>query len=253
MPVKKTNMKTEGYKKRFYRSRINTGDLFRTHLMVQETDLLILTDKPVDKGFVLSRIKFYRDKIEEYINYKDRRFLAALKPVTVEFASHRIIKEMAGQSAKANVGPMASVAGAIAQFLGRDLLAKGFRDVIIENGGDIFMKSSRPVKVGLYAGKNKSLNKVNLKIQPEQTPLGICTSSATIGHSVSFGNADNVVIIASSAVLADALATAVCNKVKSADDIKRAIEFGSSIRGVKGIIIILGNILATWGKVELTR
>jgi ApbE superfamily uncharacterized protein (UPF0280 family) len=246
-------MKTEGYQKRFYRSRVNSPDLFKTRIAVKETDLLILTDKPVDKEFVLSRINFYRDKIEEYINYKDRRFLVALKPVVVESTSPRIIKEMAGQSKKANVGPMASVAGAIAQFLGRDLLAKGFRDVIIENGGDIFMEISRPVKVGLYAGKNKSLNKINLKIQPEQTPLGVCTSSATIGHSVSFGNADNVVIIAANAILADAMATAVCNRVKSADDIKRAIKFGSSVKGVRGIIIILGNILATWGKVELVR
>jgi uncharacterized protein len=246
-------MKTERYQKRSYRSRVNSPELFKARVAVKETDLLILTDKPVDKGFILARINFYRDKIEEYINYKDRRFLVALKPVAVESTSHRIIKEMAGQSAKVNVGPMAAVAGAIAQFLGRDLLAKGFRDVIIENGGDIFMKNTRTVRVGLYAGKNKRLNKINVKIQPEQASLGICTSSATIGHSVSFGNADNVVIIASSAVLADALATAVCNMVKSADDIKRAIAFGSSVKGVRGIIIIFGNILATWGKVELTR
>lgn len=246
-------MKTEGYQKRFYRSRVNSADLFKTRVAVKETDLLILTDKPVDKEFVRARINFYRDKIEEYINYKDRRFLVALKPVVVESASPRIIKEMAGQSKKANVGPMASVAGAIAQFLGRDLLGKGFRDVIIENGGDIFIKRTRPVKVGLYAGRNKKLNKISLKIEPEETPLGICTSSATLGHSVSFGNADNVVIIAANAILADAMATAVCNMVKSADDIKRAIKFGSSIKGVKGIIIIFGNILATWGKVELVR
>jgi len=246
-------MKTERCQKRSYRSRVNSPELFKVRVAVKETDLLILTDKPVDKGFVLARVNFYRDKIEEYINYKDRRFLVALKPVAVESTSHRIIKEMAGQSAKVNVGPMASVAGAIAQFLGRDLLAKGFRDVIIENGGDIFMKNTRPVRVGLYAGKNKRLNKINLKIQPEQSPLGICTSSATIGHSVSFGNADNVVIIASSAVLADALATAVCNMVKSADDIKCAVAFGSSVKGARGIIIIFGNILATWGEVEFSR
>ena len=246
-------MKTEGYQKRFYRRRINSADLFRSLIAVKETDLLILTDRPVDKKFVLGRINFYRDKIEEYINYKDRRFLVALKPVAVESTSPRIIKEMAAQSAKANVGPMASVAGAIAQFLGRDLLVKGFRDVIIENGGDIFIKCTRLVKVGLYAGRNKKLNKISLKVKPQDSPLGICASSATLGHSVSFGNADNVVIIASSAVLADALATAVCNMVKSRDDLDRAIAFGSSVKGVMGIIIIFGNILATWGKVELVR
>ncbi|MCK9594057.1 MAG: UPF0280 family protein [Candidatus Omnitrophica bacterium] len=246
-------MKTEGYKKRYYRGRVNAGDLFKIRVAVKDTDLLILTDKPADKRFIESKIIFYRDKIEEYVNYKDRRFIAALKPIAVESTSHRIIKEMAVQSAKANVGPMASVAGAIAQFLGRDLLAKGFRDVIIENGGDIFMKSTRPVKVGLYAGKNKRLNKINVKIQPERSPLGICTSSATIGHSVSFGNADSAVVIADSAVLADALATAVCNMVKSRDDIGRAIAFGSSIKGVRGIMIILSDTLATWGQVELSR
>jgi ApbE superfamily uncharacterized protein (UPF0280 family) len=246
-------MKTDRYQKRFYRNKGCSADLFRTEIIVGETDLLILTDKPLDREFALTRVKFYRDKIEEYINYKDKRFLASLKPIVVESTSHKIIKEMAEQSAKVNVGPMAAVAGAIAQFLGKDLLRRGFREVIVENGGDIFLKTTRMVKIGIYAGRNKAVNKMSLKIRPEQTPLGICTSSGKLGHSLSFGNADSVVVISKNAVLADAQATAVCNRVKTKGDIPRAISFGYSVKGIEGLVIILGKTLATWGKIEFTR
>jgi ApbE superfamily uncharacterized protein (UPF0280 family) len=243
-------MKTNKYQKRFYRNWVYAKNLYKNEIIVKETDLEILTDKPLDREFVIKKINFYRGQIEDYINYKDRRFLTALKPIPVDVESGAIIKEMARYSQKANVGPMATVAGAIAQFLGKDLLKKGYRDVIVENGGDIFLKTTHAIKVGLYAGKAKKFNKICLRIKPEDTPLGICSSSGTVGHSLSFGFADSAVIISKNTTLADAVATAVGNLLKSKADFQRAIACGRSIRGVLGIAIIFRNNLASWGRIK---
>jgi hypothetical protein len=242
-------MKSPKYQKRFYRDWIYSGDLFRKRVVVRETDLEILCDKPVDEEYVTARINKYREQIESYIS-KDERFLTALKPLPVEFSAAPIVREMAASSRKANVGPMATVAGAIARYVGRDILRKGAKAVIIENGGDIFLKVTRPIKVGLFAGKKKLLSRLSLKIKPQETPLGICASSGTIGHSLSFGNADCAVIMAQNATLADAVATATANRVQTKADLERAIKFARSIKGVRAAVIIFRNNLASWGKVE---
>jgi hypothetical protein len=198
----------------------------------------------------MRRIAYYRDRLEEYINYKDRRFLTSLKPICVESGSPAIIRQMAEQSRKAGVGPMAAVAGAVAQCVGADLLRRGYRDVVVENGGDIFLKLRRPLSVGLFAGKNRMLSSLAIGIDPKDTPLGICTSSSTIGHSLSFGKADAVAILAGNAALADAVATATANRVRAKADMPGAIEFARSIKGVRAAVIVFRNTLATWGKIR---
>lgn len=245
-------MKSSKYQKRFYRDFVRADDLYKSQITVRETDLHILTDKPVDKFFVEKKIIFYRAQIESYIQ-KDRNFLDSLKPITVELNAAPIVKKMSSAVREANVGPMAAVAGAIAEFLGKDLLRKGCKEVIIENGGDIFLKITQPRIVGIYAGKSKPLSKLYLKIKPEDTPLGICTSSGTVGHSLSFGLADSVVILAKSAVLSDAVATATANLVRKKSDFKKAIDFASSIKNVSGVVIILKNSLASCGNIEFAK
>ena len=242
-------MKRPEYQKRFYRDWTYPGNLCRQRIVVGESDLEILTDKPIDEKFATAKLEKYRRQIELYIT-RDERFLTSLKPLVVELNSPKIVKEMAKQSRKANVGPMAAVAGAIAQFVGRDILRQGIKTVIIENGGDIFLKTTRPVKVGLFSGKTKLLSKLRLKIRPGETPLGICASSGTIGHSLSFGNADCVVIIAKNAVLADAVATATANRVRFKADLTTAINFARSVKGVRAAAVVLRNNLASWGKIE---
>jgi ApbE superfamily uncharacterized protein (UPF0280 family) len=242
-------MKTDNYQKRFYRDWVKAKELYLTHILEKETDLQILTDKPLDKNFVKERIRLYRWNIENYID-RDRRFLVALKPIAVELNAPLIVKQMAEQSKKANVGPLAAVAGAVAEFLGRDLLKKGYKDVIIENGGDIFLKTRKICTIGICAGKSKLWNKLSLKVKPKDTPMGICTSSGTIGHSLSFGCADGVIILSKNTALADAVATAAGNLVKSKEDLQRAVDFAKSIRGVLGVAIIVKNSLISWGKIE---
>lgn len=245
-------MKSSAYQRRFYREWVKSKDLHLTHLIERETDLQILTDKPLNKEFIRERIRLYRWDIENYIN-KDRRFLTALKPLEVELDAPAIVREMAFQAKKANVGPMAAVAGTVAEFLGRDLLKGGYKEVIIENGGDIFLKIRKIRTVGIYSGKSRLWQNLKLKIKPKDTPLSICTSSGTIGHSLSFGAADLIAILSKNAALADAAATATGNRVRSKEDLQSALEFARKIKGVSGIIIIIKNSLISWGKVEFIR
>ncbi len=243
-------MKSDKYQERFYRQWVFPKGMQQAHLTVQETDLQVITDKPIDKQFLLKRVRLYRRQIEGYVN-RDRRFLTILKPIAVELTASAIVKEMAEAAGKAGVGPMASVAGAIAQFLGRDLVRKGFKYIVIENGGDIYLNINRPVKIGIYAGESKLSGRLFLKIKPGDTPLGVCTSSGTIGHSLSFGYADSVVILAKNASLADAVATAAGNKVNSKSDLSLALDFVRSIRGITGCLIVIKDDFVVWGNIEL--
>jgi len=223
-----------------------------TQITEKETDLQILTNKPADKNFLQERINLYRWQIENYIS-RERKFLTSLKPICVELNAPPIVKEMTKQARKANVGPMAAVAGAIAEFLGRDLLRKGYQEVIIENGGDIFLKTTKTRKIGIYAGRSKLWQGLGLKIKAKETPLGVCTSSGSVGHSLSFGRADSVVVLAKNTALADAVATACGNRVQSARDLQGAVDFARAIPGIRGVAIILKKQLISWGELQFAQ
>jgi ApbE superfamily uncharacterized protein (UPF0280 family) len=139
-------------------------------------------------------------------------------------------------SGLAHVGPMASVAGAVAEFVSKDLLPLS-DELIIENGGDIYLETSKERTIGLYAGPSPLSLKVGLIITPEDAPLGVCTSSATVGPSLSFGKADAVCILSKSGALADAAATAVGNVVKERKDIERGLNLGK-IEGINGVLTL---------------
>lgn len=160
-----------------------------------------------------------------------------------------IVRDMLKASITANVGPMAAVAGAMAEFVGKDMEPKSSQ-VIVENGGDIYANSKVDLRVGIFAAESPLSNKLILKIQKEHMPIGICTSSATVGHSVSLGKADAVCVLSRSAALADAAASAIGNMVKKASDIKPAIETGSKIEGVLGIVVVIGKNMGAYGIVE---
>jgi len=145
---------------------------------------------------------------------------------------------------------MASVAGALAEFVGRDLL-KHSEDVIVENGGDVYIRCTKETRIGIYAAESPLSLKLAIRVSSAETPLGVCTSSATIGHSLSFGMADAVCVTSKSAVLADAAATRIGNRVKKKDDIKAAIEEGLKIPGVRGVLVIVGDTMGAAGDIEL--
>lgn len=217
-------------------------------VIVRETDLYIRTSSDL-KDRALKSVLKYRKQIEEYISYHPE-FAKTLKPLKLSGNYPMIIKNMTIASQKFDVGPMAAVAGAIAEFVGNDLME--FSDeVIIENGGDIYLSSKRNRTVAIYAGDSPLSGKYGLEIKADATPLGICTSSGTVGHSLSFGKADAAVTLANSASLADAAATAIGNMVKTGNDINPALDYAKRSGLLKGVIIIKDDSMGAWGDIEL--
>lgn len=239
---------------RTYRRLFRQEDLAHFQVVVRETDLFIgirrnrLTPELADRANRF--VRTLRQELEAYIA-EDPGFLRALTPYPVAATAPQIARDMTAAADAAGVGPMAAVAGAFAEYTGRFLIRYS-RDVLVENGGDLFIKSNRQRTIGVFAGPSPFSNRVGLVISPEMTPLGICTSSGTLGHSLSYGKADAVTILARTATLADAVATAAANRVQSPEDLTAAVDFALSIEGVYGALAVIGTQLAVRGHVKLT-
>ena len=233
---------------RTYRHWIEGKDLVAFNVTVKETDLYLRATANLQRKAHRMVLK-YRSQLEGYIK-RNPDFLKSLEPIPMPQYAPEIVKQMVQAGQECGVGPMAAVAGAIAEYVGRELLTFS-PEVIVENGGDIYLKILKKRTVGIYAGESPLTGKLGLEISAKDTPLGVCTSSGTVGHSLSYGNADAVVVTAKSATLADAAATAIGNRVSGAKDINGAIEYGQGIGNLKGIVIIVGENMGVWGEVKL--
>jgi len=125
------------------------------------------------------------------------------------------------------------------------------QQVIVENGGDIFLKVNRPVTVSIFAGDSPLSEKIGLTIPNRQMPIGICSSSGTVGHSLSMGVADAVCLLSSSAILADGAATALGNRIKSKEQLEIVAQWADKMEGILGGVVVIGDSMAAWGDVEL--
>jgi len=236
------------YEERTYRNYVRADNLVKFEVIEKETDLLILADKDLtDKAS--AAVAQYRRELEKYIA-SDPQFEKTFSPYRIRYDAPPIARAMAAAARRAKVGPMAAVAGAMAEFVGRDLLAYS-QEVIVENGGDIFLKIKQPRKVGIYAGRSPFSEKIAIEVDPRPKSFSVCTSSGTVGHSFSFGKADAVVIIAADAALADAAATAVGNVVKEITDIESGLNAAGKIKGLDGVLIIKDDQLGALGKIKL--
>jgi len=236
------------YQPRTYRDSLKTAGLVSFTVVIKETDLFIAASHAAERD-AQKAVLDARYNIEQYIqNHPD--FLTSLTPLPADHYAPEIVREMLNASAAAGVGPMAAVAGAVAEHVGRELL-KQCDEVIVENGGDIFLRVMRDITISVFAGSSPLSNRIGIKIDAHTSPLGICTSSGTVGPSLSFGTADAVTILSPSASRADAAATAVGNLVKSSADIAQAIEAGNKIQGVSGILIIKDDQMGVWGNINL--
>jgi ApbE superfamily uncharacterized protein (UPF0280 family) len=236
------------YQPRTYRRWIKDDALVSFNVVVKETDLYIRAARNLEAEAIEAVIK-YRTQLEEYIE-SHPLFLHSLQPYAVGEDAPDIVKDMARAAGMVGVGPMAAVAGAIAEAVGRDLLVYS-PEVIVENGGDIFIRVSQASLIGVYAGESTFTGKIALEINPEQTPLGICTSSGTVGHSLSLGAADAVIVLSHSTAMADAAATAIGNKVTADGDIDLVIEQVKAMPELVGTVIIKGDRMGMWGDVKL--
>lgn len=233
---------------RSYRHWVEGKDLAAFTVTVKETDLYIRAAANLQRKARRLVLK-YREQMEGYIA-KHPEFQTSLEPLSVPEDAPDIVKNMILAGNAAGVGPMAAVAGAVAEYVGRGLLEFS-PEVIVENGGDIYIKSLKKRVIGVYAGDSPLTGKIGLEIDGAATPLGVCTSSGTVGHSLSYGQADAVVVVAPSALLADAAATAIGNRVKTAADIDGAIGLGREITGLAGLVIIKGDSIGLWGDIRL--
>lgn len=218
-------------------------------VVVAQTDLFIIADKNLHRQ-ALDAVHEARALIQSYILLHPE-FGSSLEPVEVAKDSSKIISDMAAGSEKCGVGPMAAVAGAVAAYTAEHL--SGFSsEVIVENGGDIYMISHKPRIVGLLADP-ESGTRVGLKLNAEDFPLSICSSSGRIGHSLSLGCGDLVSIISKDACFADSAATALANLLHTPADVPVVIEKAKllSKSGLEGVFVQFDSKIGAWGRIEL--
>jgi hypothetical protein len=236
------------YNDRFYRQWMGRSSLERFQVKVKESDLFILCSKKMKK-IAYQTLKEVRRQIEIYIE-KNRMFAVSLEPIPVAEDAPPIIAKMARAAETWNVGPMAAVAGLVAEEVGARL-AEDCDVVMVENGGDVYVKAPEPVRLALYAGEDSPFtDKVIFQVDATHG-LGVCTSSAAVGPSLSFGRADAVVAIHGETAFADAAATSLANRIKSKEDVDRIVGEQEKRELLHGLIACCGDRLGIWGSVEL--
>ena len=222
--------------------------LFKEPLRIKESSCTIISDKKFGFEIANSSIRKNRNDLEKYCK-KDSSFLDALEPIPVTNAP-LVVELMADYAKKAEVGPMASVAGVLADLAVLDMKSGGCEVAVVENGGEVSAFSNTPIDVGLSAGDTSLSNRFGFRLT--DFPVGVATSSARFSHALSFGEAEAVTIFCGNAGLADAVATAVCNEVKGkeyGDAIKLGIKKAKSIPDVLGVLIIYNELIGTWGNI----
>jgi len=241
------------YISRDYRSTMGGNRFKSVTVIYREIDLWVgINEFPVAektfKAHIYSEIKMHYNIIASYIKNRPE-FGTSYQPIKFDKQAPPQIKKMIKAGREADVGPMACVAGLIAERVGQKLLTDYHLDeVIVENGGDIFLKIQKPALIRIFAGESPLSNKLSLEIEAEPQPLGICTSSASVGHSKSFGKADAVVIVGASTSLADGLATRYCNQVKKTADIKSILDQCRKNKKIQTAAVILDNSFGVVGK-----
>ncbi len=238
-----------GYEPRTYRDQQGAEDLVAWRIVVEETDLHIQAEVELREA-ARAAAREARRQVQREIARRPE-FLTSLHPLYAPADAEAVPARMYAAAAVAEVGPMAAVAGAVAQYVGEALEGESAQ-VIIENGGDLYLRTARERVISVQGGASPLSGRVGL-VLPAGFTGGVCTSSGTVGHSYSAGRADAAVVVAEDAALADAAATALGNRVQSADDAEGAVQWALDLRGVAGALVIIGGTLAAGGGVELRR
>lgn len=243
---------------RRYRSLISPQGLVTFEVRVKESDLLLAAPRDLSeeaRSSILSQRRYIEERIEA-----DPGFLSSLEPLPLDPVRDElapaIIREMLAASHQAGTGPMAAVAGAMAHRVGLDLLTAQGREggrVIVENGGDLFLAAQNELIVAVHAGESPLSGRIGLRIPASAQPAGLSTSSGTVGHSLSLGRTDAAVVLSSDPARSDALATALGNRVGSAGDIQKALEWLARKEGVIGGLVVVGDQFGAWGDLNLVK
>lgn len=229
---------------KFYRKILNYTLPYQIEIKYKFTDIFILSDKKLDEKKILDKIKEIYEEIEKY-SIKKPLFISSLKPVNDE-KPPQLFKELFIYSKKTNLGPLAGIAGFFSKKIA-EFIKEKFEptNLIIENGGDIFLKREEESKILIYAGNSPFSMKIGFKLRSGEH--GIATSSRTVGHSLSFGNTDSLTVISNDPVISDFYATYFGNIIKNEKDIERALKTVEKISEVKGLIVILNDKIGIYG------
>ncbi len=234
--------------KNIYRNSIKYAEKYNWHIVYKYSDLIVSCNRDVI-GKIRSLLIEAYDLLESLID-KEPYFGKSLSPIKAKEDYPPIAKKMCEKAEIFNVGPMATVAGAICDYVASGLRGQCSR-LIIENGGDVFIKSNRDVDVGVYVKSKIFKDRIYLKIRSKDTPCGLCSSSGIFGHSLSMGNADLVVVLSGSTISADGAATSIANSIEKEVDINKVIELYKEKKDIRGILIVKGEGIGIWGKIEL--
>lgn len=243
-------MKT-AYTARSYRAASVRSDEKSFQALIEESDLWITCrkDAPADlPERVMHKLRELRSTLKAWVRLQPE-FGLSLVPLEVPESAPQIIKSMAAGGQRFNVGPMAAVAGAVAEAVAREF-AQESPEFIAENGGDIFMFSSRQRTVALLPNPASGVS-IGIQIAASLFPLSVCSSSSTIGHSLSFGKGELVTVLAKDAALADAAATSLCNRLKGKGDLQMVLNFAEESPEILGLFAQCGGELGLWGDIEL--
>jgi ApbE superfamily uncharacterized protein (UPF0280 family) len=216
----------------------------RHHIERQETIITLLCGNRYRSTAERAAAQF-RNLLTDHIR-RVPAFLTSHQPLLAPEGTDARILQMYEAASRTGVGPMASVAGAFADAVLQSLLAAGAPEAVADNGGDIALFITEPVRIGIYAG-NASVKRLAFHVEPAVRPLGICTSSGTVGHSFSYGRADAAVVISDDVILADAAATALGNRVKDKSDLTECFKFMDDIGEIQGAMVILDDQVAMYG------
>ncbi|MFA6681712.1 MAG: UPF0280 family protein [Sphaerochaeta sp.] len=243
------------YQERAYRRGMGFSRFSSVTVAVGESDLWIgyAPFSVAPDALVKESTRVLRRLRNEILNYPDSLFLSSLVPLRKrEDGVSPFLESMIRAARPSGTGPMASVAGAIAQEVGSVLKRKfSLDEIVVENGGDLYIDTLKPLSVTLFAGSNKLSGKVSIIVDMEHCPLGVCTSSAKVGHSHSFGRADAVMVACKDAALADAYATAFCNMVREEADVERVSRLMNEKEEILSALVLLDTKLALCGQLEV--
>lgn len=231
-----------------YRRLHRKKGLIPFEITVKETNLNIQAETDLTREAIVAALRF-RGYIETHIE-SFPAFSSSLSPLPLPDRVPGIVEDMYRAAAIAGTGPMAAVAGAVSEHVGKTLLALS-GEIVVENGGDVFIRSDSDTIFSIYAGNSPLSMKTGIRVEKRTDSFGLCTSSGTLGHSMSFGTADAVTVLSSSCALADAAATALGNRIKAPSDIKTVMDEGKQIPGIEGLVIIKGKHMGIWGNLEL--
>ncbi len=216
----------------------------------KDTNLRVASDR---FDLVTQTILAERKRLEAYIR-QHPLFKQSLKAIAVHDDAPEIAKRMAKAAQKTGLGPMASVAGTLAQVGAEAAIADGCDEIIVENGGDMFVYSNTTVTIGIYAGTNTIGSNLAFRLKKSEMPLAICSSSSKMGHSISFGQCELATVLAREAALADSAATMVCNKICADEDLEQTLDTVVAIEGIQGILAVKNGKIGLVGNIpELVR